>query len=175
MEKESSRPSRRKRRKVMNQHPAEATSPGSAVATSSVGEVPIPAAAAADANPAPRGSISARSAGRANRALCQRKRGASDANHRDAMDGALSDLMWQLAHQLMDGELLESPEFYQARRSPSRPASAHNARMEGERQCTIVQRMLDKLATQPTSPHPAGESAQNVSASSGSPPPSCSC
>jgi hypothetical protein len=66
--------------------------------------------------------------------------------HRDAMDDVLGDVMWQLADQLTDGERLDLREFQQARRSTSRAASAaHNARMEGERQCAIMLRMLEKL------------------------------
>jgi hypothetical protein len=174
VEKESSRPSRRKRQKVMDQHPAVATSPGSAVTTSILAAVEENADPQLPTIPSLRAPllvpIELLSLGLS---AWQRKRVASatDASHRDAMDGALSDLMWQLADQLTDGECLDLPEFYQARRSPSRPASAaHNARMEGERQCTIMQRMLEKLATQPASSHPAGGSAQNVAASSGSPP-----
>jgi len=180
VEKELSRPSRRKRQKVMDQHPAVATSPGSAGDMASAEEMSGPAAVEENADPQLPTIPSLRAPLLVPIELLslglsawQRKREASatDASHRDAMDGALSELMWQLADQLTDGERLDLPEFYQARRSPSRPASAaHNARMEGERQCTIMQRMLVKLATQPASSHPAGGSAQNVAASSGSPP-----
>jgi hypothetical protein len=147
-------------RKVMDQHPAEATSSDSAVATSSVGGVSIPDAAAATADAGPQVHVvpSLRAPLLVPLELLslglsawQRKRAASttDVRHRDAMDGALSELMWQLADQLTDGERLDLPEFHQARRSPSRPASAaHNARMEGERQCTMMLRMLEKMAAQ---------------------------
>jgi len=77
----------------------------------------------------------------------KRQSSTEDAGHRDALDDALAELMWQLADQLTDGERLDLPEFQQARRSASRSASAaHNAQMEGERQCTIMLGMLDKLA-----------------------------
>jgi hypothetical protein len=80
------------------------------------------------------------------------------------MDGALSD---QLADQLTDGERLDLPEFHQARRSPSRPASAaHNVRMEGERQCTIMLRMLEKLTAQSAPPGSGGATTQIVAAPS---------
>lgn len=77
----------------------------------------------------------------------QRKSAGVDAQYRSAMDGALIDLMWDLSDQLSDGARLELPEFQRARRSASREvAEKHSARMEGQRRCTTLQDVLDKLA-----------------------------
>jgi hypothetical protein len=76
----------------------------------------------------------------------QRKSGCTTALHRQAMDDALAELMWDLSDQLPDGAKLELHDFKRARRSESREVAAeHNARMEGERHCTMLRDILDKL------------------------------
>lgn len=63
-----------------------------------------------------------------------------------AMDEALAELTWELADHLTGGARLELPEFQRARRSESRQASAaYSGRMEGERRCAMMVRILQKL------------------------------
>jgi hypothetical protein len=62
------------------------------------------------------------------------------------MDGALTDLMWELSEALTDGDRLLVPEFKQARRSASRAASAsYHHSVEGERGCNLLHTVLEKL------------------------------
>lgn len=76
----------------------------------------------------------------------QRKSEGIEAQYRQAMDDALVELMWDLSEQLPDGARLELPDFKRARRSASRQVAAeHSARMEGERRCTTLRDILDKL------------------------------
>jgi hypothetical protein len=64
------------------------------------------------------------------------------------MDDALAEFGWDLTHEMRDGALMEVPEFKRARRSESRGvAAAHSGRMEGERRCTMLLHMLEKMET----------------------------
>jgi len=62
------------------------------------------------------------------------------------MDDALAVFGWDLAEEMRDGALMQVPEFKRARRSESREAAAaHSGRMEGERRCTMLLNMLDRI------------------------------
>ena len=70
------------------------------------------------------------------------------------MDDALAVFGWDLAEEMSDGALMQVPEFKRARRSESREvAAAHSGRMEGERRCTMLLNMLDRI--EDTSPQEA--------------------
>lgn len=86
----------------------------------------------------------------------KRQQVSENAAHRQAMDVALVDLMWELSEELSDGDRLLVPEFKRARRSASRVASAaYHQSVEGDRGCNLLHNVLDKLlqAAPSSSPH----------------------
>jgi hypothetical protein len=75
-----------------------------------------------------------------------RQRQRESTAEREAMDDALAVFGWDLAETMHDGALMKVPEFKRARRSEAREAAAaHSGRMEGERRCTMLLNMLDKM------------------------------
>jgi hypothetical protein len=75
-----------------------------------------------------------------------RKSSKENPQHRQAMDEALLDLVWELADHLDDGPKLEIREYKQAKRNESRTAAAkYFNQMLPERGCTLLQSILVKM------------------------------